>query len=252
MKRIVSVLLTLLMLIGIIPISTLTVSAASQNDGWNVVFSYQEFDEDGAVDRIITIYKKDRNGSWGLKWSALKIETQVWQDWNYRYLTSTYETKEYLAFFKQYLTVEDICSKDDNLSDNGIFDNIEKIDGCSLSLIDPASRAANVLKEEFSGTAKKEINGKLKGDADDFFYERVKAHLGAASSLTDLVRLAQEAKETCNFFEKLIKNAMRGLRIMTVAMDNQLGKDISGYRSLLEENVNEFFEKFDKIGELQK
>lgn len=113
MKRIVSVLLVFVMLVGIIPISMVTASAASSEENWEEVFCSTDWSNN-----TIQIFKKDVKR--GVRYiSQAKFLINGYEE---------YKTQKFTAFFTPY-TLKDICTKKDwKLKRAEVWEYIEKIE----------------------------------------------------------------------------------------------------------------------------
>ena len=105
------------MIVAVIPIGTITVSAASDNESWEEVFSSRE--NNG---QTLKILKKDVK-------QGIKYTSQVKFVINGR---EAYVTPKYTNYFSAY-TVKDICKKDAKLKKANIWNQIEQIQSYQIS-----------------------------------------------------------------------------------------------------------------------
>ena len=236
MKKITTMLLSLIMILTLIPFGALTASAADCSDG-KEIFSYAEPECKG---RTIQIFKKDKSNKWYSQ-SSLTIKTTEWV--KNRQITKTYRTKSYTTFSKNQLTAKEICQKDKNLRKSDLFYIIENINAYSLIVNNPniaIISISNYYGQGFVNYGKDQISNIPEG----VLLSSCKEALGIETPICDLISDANEAYD----FATMIKNNLWTMfSAIKAAGDNAFNKDTTEYKAVLNEYVDDLFNVMKRI-----
>ena len=244
MKKITALFLSLVILLGIICSSALTVSAASSNNGWEEILTYSELSENNQdVVRSIKIYKKDDYNFFTCK-SSLKITTADRK--NNRTIIKTYETPMYTSWYRftgTPLTAKEICEKDKKLNQSQIFPIIE----CLTVYLEMANNPGNLIGAalEFKNDFNKGLITILEDtpDVQSIAFSRCKSLLGIETPLSDFIGdskdLISDANAARSFAEMMKNNCMKYVNLMTIEIDPE------HIQNLINNEVDLFFNKFN-------
>ena len=151
MKKFLSFFLALMMIITIIPIGTLTVSAASDNNGWEEVFSSR--DTYGNTIQIL-----QNNVKKGIQYTS---QVKFVINGNDAYVTSKY-TRCFSAY-----TLKDICKLDKKLKKEDIWGQIETIQSNQISHEIVIELMDNFSARQMNQWSSKQLKNKIQAIAKD-------------------------------------------------------------------------------------
>ena len=235
MKKIISILLTLVMLLGIIPLTSLTAFAASENGLWNEVWSYSWYDSNNREDREVKLYKEDIKSWWGYT-SRVKIQiSSVTYNGYGRVINNTksYTTGKYQVLSKTPLSVKEICARDKNLKKSNVYMNIENILLCEWMRDDAGGCLQYYALKSWNNTVYNTTKGAI--------YSSISKALGSGSKSQDIYCLIMDINDAKSSTKQLIKSVGNLLTQM------ELVTNANKRNSIMKENSNALYNSIKKI-----